>query len=594
MAKVREQTGWAVPLAVLIVGMFMSVLDTSIVNVAIPSIQRELGASIDDVKWVVTGYTLALGVVVPLSGWLGDRLGLTRVYLGSLLGFTAASALCGMAWDLPSMIAFRILQAIPGGVLPVVTMTLLYRIVPRAKIGTAMGLYGLGVVFAPALGPTLGGYLVEYVNWRLIFYINVPIGIAGAVAAAVIFPAIRPTSWPKFDLWGFLTIAYGLFALLLATDRGESWGWTGYRVLILFTSSALSLAAFVLIELEVENPLLDVRVFRVWPYTNSLLLISVISIGLFSTLYYIPQFLQITQGLQALDAGLTLMPSALVMVVVTPFAGRIYDRFGPRWPAVIGLSVTALGTFLMAGITPDVPRAQIVLWTVIRNAGVGLSMMPIMTAGVAALAGTKVGAGSALNNVAQRVSSSLGLAVFGGLVSAQQAQLMADRSALYTHGLPQLDAATQQGAAGLYPIYQRLMQGVVTTSYANIFLATAILGLVGVALAFMLRSGPAVQAAPATQPAPASRPATSAATVQPATVQPATVQPATVQPATVQPATVQPATMQPATMQPATMQPATMQPATMQPATVRGRRERPVVLVETIDRPKELATTDRR
>jgi EmrB/QacA subfamily drug resistance transporter len=497
-----ERSGWIVPLAVLIVGMFMSVLDTSIVNVAIPRMQSELGASTDDIKWVVTGYTLALGVIVPLSGWLGDRFGLTRVYMASLLGFTAASALCGMAWDLTSMIVFRVLQAIPGGVLPVITMTMLYRIVPKAKIGTAMGLYGLGVVFAPALGPTLGGYLVEYVDWRLIFYINVPIGIAGAIAAALAFPAIKPTSWPRFDFLGFLTIAYGLFALLLATDKGEDWGWTSYPVLILLTSSALSLAAFVFIELEVDKPLLDLRVFRSWPYTNSLLLISVISIGLFTTLYYIPQFLQVTQGLQALDAGLTLMPAALVMVVVTPFAGRIYDRFGPRWPAVIGLSVTALGTFMMAAITPDTPRELIVIWTMIRNAGVGLSMMPIMTAGVASLEGGLVGAGSALNNVAQRVSSTLGLAVFGGLITAQQAQLMSDWGSFYTLGAnPQLDAAARQGAAGLSPIYQHLQQAVVTTSYANIFLAVGVLGVVGVALALMLRSGPVV--APAdTTPAP--------------------------------------------------------------------------------------------
>src|SRR5262249_43593611 len=155
-----------------------------------------------------------------------------------------------------------------------------------------------------------GGYLVEYVDWRLIFYINVPVGILGVIAAAVVFPAIKPTSWPRFDLFGFLTIAYGLFALLLATHKGQDRGRASYPVMILLTSSALSLAAFVLIELEMDTPLLNVRVFKTWAYTNSLLLISVISIGLFATLYYIPQFLQVTQGLQALDAGLVLMPSA--------------------------------------------------------------------------------------------------------------------------------------------------------------------------------------------------------------------------------------------------------------------------------------------
>jgi EmrB/QacA subfamily drug resistance transporter len=482
--------GWLLPLIVLIAGMFMSVLDTSIVNVAIPHMQNSLGASADDIKWVVTGYALALGVVVPLTGWFSDRFGMTRIYLISLLGFTVASVLCGMAWDLTSMVGFRILQAIPGGVLPVISMTMLYRIVPREKIGTAMGMYGLGVTFAPSLGPTLGGYLVEYWDWRLIFYINVPVGVLGAIAAAVVLPRIRPTSWPRFDFWGFITVAYGLFALLLATDKGQDWHWTSYPILILLVSSALSLALFVVIELEVEHPLLDLRVFRVWPYVNSLLLLGILMVGLFSTLYYIPQFLQGPQGLQALDAGLVMMPAALVMTVMMPIAGRLYDRMGPRWPAVIGIVLTAYGSYLTAHITPDLPRSDLILWTLIRNVGVGLCMMPIMTAGLGALPAAQISAGSAMNNVVRQVSSSIGLAIFGGSILAQQAQLLADWGArMNPNNSAELGAAAQRGASGLLPIYQRLVQNIVTTSYANVFLAVTFMCGLGLVLALLLRSG---------------------------------------------------------------------------------------------------------
>src|SRR4051812_16811014 len=177
--------GWGVPLAVLIVGMFMSILDISIVNVAIPTMQRDFSATTEQIQWVENAYSLALGVVVPVSAWLASRFGPGRVYNLSLLGFAAGSALCGLAWDLNSIVAFRVIQAIAGGVLPVVTLTILYKIVPKEKIGAAMGMYGLGIVVAPAIGPTLGGYLVEYVDWRLIFFINVPVGIAGVVAAVV-------------------------------------------------------------------------------------------------------------------------------------------------------------------------------------------------------------------------------------------------------------------------------------------------------------------------------------------------------------------------------------------------------------------------
>ncbi|HZA16466.1 MAG TPA: MFS transporter, partial [Pseudonocardiaceae bacterium] len=199
-AQQRSAPGWGLPLAVLIAGMFMSILDISIVNVAIPTIQNEYGVTTDEVQWVVTAYTLALGVVVPATAWLGDRFGLSRVYNLALLTFAAGSALCGLAWDLNSLVMFRIIQAIPGGILPVITLSILYRIVPRDRLGAAMGMYGLGVVCAPALGPTLGGYLVEYVDWRLIFFINVPIGILGAVAAALVLPAFPGQAGRRFDV----------------------------------------------------------------------------------------------------------------------------------------------------------------------------------------------------------------------------------------------------------------------------------------------------------------------------------------------------------------------------------------------------------
>src|SRR5882757_784926 len=185
-ADTAKTANWGLPLTVVVIGMFMSVLDTSIVNVAVPTIQQEFSVSTDQIQWISTAYTLCLGVIVPTSAWLGERLGLKRMYIGSLLLFSAASALCGMAGDLNSMIVYRILQAIPGGMLPVTCLTILYRMVPKEKLGAAMGLYGLGIVVAPGVGPTLGGYLVEYVDWRLIFYINVPIGVVGVLAAMAV------------------------------------------------------------------------------------------------------------------------------------------------------------------------------------------------------------------------------------------------------------------------------------------------------------------------------------------------------------------------------------------------------------------------
>jgi EmrB/QacA subfamily drug resistance transporter len=276
----------------------------------------------------------------------------------------------------------------------------------------------------------MGGYLVEYVDWRLIFYINVPIGIVGAMAGFALLPKMAPTSTRKLDWWGFLTIGSGLFAMLLATSKGTDWGWSSYAVVGLLVYSGFAFALFVVIEFELDEPLLDLRVFLVWPFVNSLLLISILSIGLNAILFYLPLFMQEGQGIQALQTGLTLLPEALMMAVLMPVAGTLYDKIGPRWPSVIGLIVAAYGGYLLCRINPNMSQQDVVIWTCVRAAGNGLAMMPIMTAGLAAIPAAFASSGSPVNNIAQRVSGSLGLAGLTVLATSQQAQLMADRSAL--------------------------------------------------------------------------------------------------------------------------------------------------------------------
>jgi EmrB/QacA subfamily drug resistance transporter len=481
--------GWKLPMAVLVVGMFMAVLGTSIANVAIPYIQRDLGADPDTARWVSTGYILTLGVVVPLAGWLGQRFGQARVLIVALALFTIATGVCGLAWDIRSLIVLRVLQAIPGGIIPVPTLTILFRIVPPDRLGAAMGMFGLGVVLAPALGPAAGGWLVEYVNWQMIFFSMVPVGVVAVFTGLWVLPQAPPTQWPRLDAWGFGTIGTAVVCLMLGCDRGPDWGWTSYPVMILFVTSVLSLALFVVIELERDEPLIDVRAFRSWTYSNSVVLLAIHAVGLYALLYYVPQFLQIDQGYQAFEAGMLLMPSALAMALAMPVAGWLFDRVGARWPAVCGLALATWGSFLLAGLTPDLPRGQIIAWTTIRNVGVGLSMMPIMTAGLAQLRGRQADAGNVFNNVTLRVAASLGVAVVGGLVTVQHAQLMADRGAFVVAGAtaPQaLTRAAAQGAEGLAPLYQELTKAVVAVTYANAFYTVGWLTAIGVLLAAFL------------------------------------------------------------------------------------------------------------
>jgi EmrB/QacA subfamily drug resistance transporter len=486
--------GWGLPLAVLIVGMFMSVLDLSIVNVAIPSIRRDLGASIESVQWISTAYSLTEGVMVPASAWLGVRFGLKRLYIALIVLFSIASLLCGLSTGLGGLIGFRILQAIPGGVLPVTCMTILFRIVPKEKLGAAMGMYGLGIVVAPGIGPTLGGYLVENVDWRVIFFINVPVGILGAIAASVVLKNFPAEARKPFDFIGFLCIAGSLFALLLALEEGEDWGWTSYPTVMLFIAAATLMALFIVVELHVEHPVLDLRVFRYWPYVNSLLLISAMSIGLFAVLFYIPSFLQDAQGWTPWNTGLTLLPQALVMALFMPFAGLVYDRIGARWPAVIGLALTGSGILLLSRINIDITRGELILGMVVMAGGMAIGMMPIMTGGLSVLPPEVADSGSAFNTLIQRVSSALGLALMTVLVSENSAQFTADRSALLegsgsSGALPEVVQRQEQGTAGLLPLYEELSGQVQAAAYSSGFFIAGSATLVGVVLALFLRSG---------------------------------------------------------------------------------------------------------
>jgi hypothetical protein len=315
------------------------------------------------------------------------------------------------------------------------------------------------------------------------------------VLAIVVLPNFPSAKGRRFDMPGFACIAAGLFALLLALSEGQTWGWTSYPTLILVAGGLNLLLLFVAIELRSRHALLNVRVFACWPFVNSLLLIGILSVGLFAVLFYVPLFLQEGQNLTPMNTGWTVLPQALVMVVMMPTAGRIYDRIGPRWPAVIGLALAGGGTLLLTGINIDMTRSELIFWMMIRAAGISLAMMPIMTGGISALPPAIVNSGSAFNTLTQRVTAALGLAALTALETGQQAQFMADRSGLLPASGPNLDpqivAMQKQGPGGLIPLWQQLHVEVEAQAYSDVFLVAGWCSLAGVLLAFFLRNGKA-------------------------------------------------------------------------------------------------------
>jgi EmrB/QacA subfamily drug resistance transporter len=486
-------------------GSFLPPLDSAIVNVPILHIQKSLGGGEHDVIWISTAYSLGLAVFVPLTNWLADRFGLTLVHRTALISFLVGSGLCGMAWDLQSLVMFRILAAIPGSIVPVVTISMIYRIVPKENIGAAMGLYGLGVIVAPSLGPVIGGLLVQDLSWRWIFFFKEPIGVVAVIAGLFLIPRMeRAEHVDPFDWLGFLTFGYGLSALIVVSDEGQEWHWDSYPVLILTITGLLSLGLFAVIENEVEHPLIDLRIFRCWPFVNSLLLIGVLLIMLFGVTFYIPQFLQGAQGFDALHTGLALLPMGLLMVFAVPIAGRLYDRVGPRPPALVGMCTSILGLYLLANVTPDTSRTAISMYVMLAMAGGALGMMPIMTNGLSWLPPHLVGYGGAMNNVVQRGSAAFAVAIVGVLVSHSNSQLTVDENALQTLSSmpPQLAHADRKALLALYQHQAGLIQA---KADGNAFLLTAGVAVIAVILVLMMRKPPA-PAAPADQAAePAAR-----------------------------------------------------------------------------------------
>ncbi len=505
---------WGLPMLALVVGAFMALLDSSIVNVAIPAMEHAFSVGTQQMEWVVTIYLLALGVVVPASGWLGDKLGFKRLYLLSLAVFTLGSGLSALSPSLGFLVAARVLQAVGGGMVMPTTMSMVYRIIPRKQIGTATAFFGMAMLLAPAVGPTLGGYLVQYVNWRWIFTINLPIGVFGGLLAATSLPEFPRHDAGPFDGVGFLAVSAGLGSLLLALSEGQTWGWSSHAIVWLFFISGVSLLAFIWIELGVARPLLDLRVFRYTEYTLSCLFVLGMSVALFAAVFFIPVFLQLARGMGALDTGLILMPGALVTGLFMPVGGKLYDKMGARVPVVAGAVILAASTFLFHNLSLTTPDSTLAIWSALRGIGMGLAMMPATTAGMAIIPPLELGRASAVQNIVQRLGGAFGIAVLTVMLDNGITQRASLAAAAYAPGTPAVYllhnlmgslAGTGLGTLGAESVvYQQIANVISAASFARtldvLFVLLAMIGLATVIPGAFMSGKGASQESGATRP----------------------------------------------------------------------------------------------
>jgi EmrB/QacA subfamily drug resistance transporter len=399
---------------VVILGAIMSVLDTTIVNVALDTLSKDLHSSLDDIQWVVTGYMLSLAAVIPVSGWAVTRFGAKRLYLISLVLFTAGSALCGLSWSTGSLIAARVLQGLGGGLLMPVGQMILVKAAGPRNMAKVMSAIGVPIILAPVFGPTLGGLLVEHAGWQWIFFVNLPVGIAAVTAALRMLPRDEDTRAMagRLDAPGLALVASGLVGITYGLAQSGAAGTLADRsVLVPFLLGLGLVAAFVVRALHIERPLLDLRLYANKAFAAASVTMFALGAALFGAMVLMPLYFQLVRHEDAVTTGMLVAPQGIGAAVAMFLGGRATMRWGGGLTSVIGGSIAIVATVPFLLVDATTPFWTIGAAMVVRGFGIGMSMMPSMTAAYAVLRPDQVNDATPQMNVLQRVGGSIGTAI---------------------------------------------------------------------------------------------------------------------------------------------------------------------------------------
>jgi EmrB/QacA subfamily drug resistance transporter len=407
---------------VVVVGAIMSILNTTIVNVALETLSRELDASLQEIQWVVTAYLLALATVIPITGWASERFGARYLWVATVAAFVAASVLCGFAWSPESLIAFRVVQGLAGGMIMPIGMIVLSLAAGPDRMGRVMSVIGVPMLLGPALGPVLGGLLLEGLSWHWIFFINVPVGLIGLVLAWRRLPTRKAEGHHRLDLRGLAMVSPGLALLTFGLSEIPAHGGVGAPSVYLPGLAGLVLLfGFVRHALHVRDPLIDVRLFAEARLAAAASTTFLLGVALFGSLVLLPLYFQIVRGEDALHTGLLLAPQGLGAALVMPLTGRLTDRVGGGRVVLVGLLVLAAGTMPLTQLGADTPYSVLIGVLVLRGIGLGATMMPAMAAAFAALEPQAVPRATSGLNVTQRVGGSIGVALLAVILESRLA-----------------------------------------------------------------------------------------------------------------------------------------------------------------------------
>ena len=465
---------WIVTIAVML-ATFMEILDTTVVNVAVPHIAGNMGATVEEGTWVVTSYLVSNAIILPLSGWLANRFGRRRILLSCVTGFTLTSLLCGMATSMDSLIFFRVLQGLTGGGLQPLAQAVLLETFPPKRHGSAMAAFGLGIILAPILGPTLGGWITDNYSWRWIFYLNLPVGMISVmmISAFVHDPYyIGKHRTGRVDLWGIGFLALGFGMLQVVLDTGQRKDWFGSTQIRLWTALCVfGLVALVVRELTAEHPIVDLRVLKDRTFAAGVSIMTMLGFVLYGSLMLLPIFLQTLLGYPALQSGLALSPRGIGSLIMMPIAGQLTNRYDPRKLIAVGMVVGGWTMFSLSHLNLNAGYWNIFWPQVIQGGAMAFLFIPLMATSMSGIAKEKMGNATSIYNLMRNIGGSFGIAAMTTFL-ARRGQV--HQNQLITHVTP-YDHHTQMSLRGMQAWFQS--QGVNSVEAAKKSLG-AIYGMV--------------------------------------------------------------------------------------------------------------------
>lgn len=469
----------------------MQVLDTTIANVALPSMTGDLGASQDTINWVLTSYIVAAAIMTPVTGWLSDRIGRRELFIISIIGFTITSMMCGLAWNLEAMVGFRLLQGVFGAAIVPLSQTILLDINPKERQGSAMAIWGAGIMVGPIIGPTLGGWLTEAANWRWVFFINLPVGIVAVLGAAAYLPRFTKRR-RGFDFFGFAMLSLGVGALQLMLDRGAEVDW--FSSMEIWIELALSITGFWVFIVHLvmsKDTFIDASMFLDWNFVVGLIFIFIVGVILLSGLALLPPMLGQLFNHSTTLTGLVMAPRGVGTMISMLIVGRLVRMVDPRALVLTGLLLTAWSLHMMTNFTPQMDDTPIILSGIVQGLGLGLVFVPLSTLAFSTLDPRHRADATSLFTLVRNIGSSIGISVVSVLLTRNIQINHSELAAGLTPYNQNLANAMPKALSGdpttLSQLDQLVNQQAAMISYVNDFKLMMIVTLCAIPLVFLLR-----------------------------------------------------------------------------------------------------------